>query len=42
MKYPGSKLQFCHGDAKIFGVNYVGSNIARKNSLKRKIANKNK
>ena len=42
MKYPGAKLKFCCGDAEIFGANYVGSNIARKNSLKRKIANKNK
>ncbi len=42
MKYPGNKLKFCHGDAEIFGANYVGSNIARKNSIKRKIYNKNK
>ena len=42
MKYTGSKLKFCHGDAEIFGANYIGSNIARKNSIKRKIYNKNK
>ena len=42
MKYPGAKLKFCHGDAEIFGANYVGSNIASKNSIKRKIYNKNK
>ena len=42
MKYPGAKLKFCHGDAEIFGANYVGSNIARKKRIKRKIYNKNK
>lgn len=42
MKYPGAKLEFCHGNAEIFGANYVGRNLERKNALKRKIANKNK
>ena len=42
MKYHGDKLKFSHGNAEILGANYVGSNISRKNSLKRKIANKNK
>ena len=42
MKYPGAQLTFGHGNAEIFGANYVGSNIARKNSIKRKIYNKNK
>jgi hypothetical protein len=42
MKYPGSKIKFCHGDAEIFGAYYVGSANAHKNMLKRKKYNKNK
>ena len=42
MKYPGAKLNFCHGDAELFGASYVGSINAHKNMLKRKKYNKNK
>ena len=40
-KYIGFPFKFRHGNAEVFGINYVGSSKEKQANRKRKMLNKN-